>query len=224
MKVSTSSVILAALAISSSSSTLAAPAGDFEDAGCSPSQSTHSLHHCHPSSATPTPSSMNGRSDILVERVHPSLDLRDVSLIPGNIVQIVNGIPILGPVLGSILKQLSVGGQLGTQAVDGVSEDDMASLKAATAEVMRALNNNSSNVAAPVQNVQNIGAGTSATSKSSSNSPAPTESAEAADAGSNAGASATYYPSSSASPLMPSNPPNTPSLPLPINPTPPVHP
>ncbi|KAJ3518008.1 hypothetical protein NLJ89_g138 [Agrocybe chaxingu] len=189
MKISTSSIILATLAISSSSSSLAAPAGDFEDAGFSPSSSMHSVHHGHPSSATHASSSvLEGRSDTFVKRspspANSALDPQGaVSGLLQDVKRTVGAIPVVGPPLSSILDKVLLAGQ----ATENISQQEVAAFTSAADEVKRILNqinqtmsNTPASQFAPAQNAasantntQNVGDDPSAPSKSISDSPAP---------------------------------------------------
>ncbi|KAF8956090.1 hypothetical protein BDZ97DRAFT_1764119 [Flammula alnicola] len=234
MKIPTSSsILLATLAISSSSSCLAAPAGDApQDTGLTTSSSTSHMSSMPIASAAP-----GFRSDDTTwQKVRG--DCRKVNLFiesggPRRFACFLcdpigrGSPPPVGPTLSKVLGALLRGGSVGTQSVDsdstasaqGVDPQDMKALQAAVAEAMRSIAGSVPGVAgSAVGNVSpsapalaqrddtNAGSGSSTSASS-------TQTAQAADGAPANSTSTTASSSASAappSPPMPGNPPNTP--------------
>ncbi|KAF5312253.1 hypothetical protein D9619_002766 [Psilocybe cf. subviscida] len=201
-----SSIFLATLAISSSSSCLAAPTGD-----------TSTSHAITSSSST---SHLDGASS--EGHVQPrSEEYANIEARGGvfeGVKAIASGLPVVGPLLGHLLE------------VNNPSPQDLAALQAAADEVTRAIgtvgNTLNSTLPAPIGNTAGqvishapapiAGAlsddpnGAAGGASASAAPPSQTASAAAADAPSSAA-----QPSGSASPsTSPSGPPNTPALPV----------
>ncbi|KDR85550.1 hypothetical protein GALMADRAFT_369360 [Galerina marginata CBS 339.88] len=230
MKIPTSSsILLATLAMSSSSSCLAAPAGTgAQETGMTSSSSNNHMSSIRDSASYAFPAEMN------MQEGSETVAKRTLAY-PRDIAQSVVG--ALGGLITNIQKVLGgLAPAAGAKSmdVDGTSSDknfdphQTAALHSAIAEVNRLLDGNPFSGLPVPSAVQ--GAPGTATSilplsnddhSSSSSSATPTGSAVAAadDSTPNAAssASASSAAASASSPAMPVNPPNTPSLP--INPT-----
>ncbi|KAF9486408.1 hypothetical protein BDN70DRAFT_926654 [Pholiota conissans] len=153
MKIPTSSsIFLTSLAISSSSSCLAAPAGAQSQA-TEVSNPTSASQFSYMPSASATPSRFGSGHDdrIAVEGSHIVME-RDVAQhleareLLGPVVKLVQGLPMIGSLLGNILLKLDPDGKVGAQSTDSdvsdsaLSQQDFAALQSAIQEVSRVLN------------------------------------------------------------------------------------
>ncbi|KAF9566930.1 hypothetical protein CPC08DRAFT_719592 [Agrocybe pediades] len=242
MRIPTSSSILfASLAISSSSTCLAAPTGDPPQDSISTSGTSHI-------------SSINSNA---VPRAFPEgiphyerdasdtqyLQSRDVSALVG----LIGSIPVVGNALANAIRGLIPGsGGAGAQSLDAQSIDQQTldAIQNGIAQLTHALNGTTAGTpvsgvggaAAPiVSNISGVLSNSDTSDASGSNNPSgsasmsvpassstpyPSAAAAAADDGSATSSSASYSSSAatpSASPQMPGNPPNTPTQALPVN-------
>jgi hypothetical protein len=165
---SSSSIFFATLALSSSTSTLAAPARDVAESGLSVSPSSYdifdsSVHpaaHCSAHRPQPQPTPVEGTSGAIAARSTRKFHLLLIKTMLLHLLadaldsvgQIVSTIPGLGPILKHILDALfnkisaTVGGQnlaeTDSVSAHGISSEDMAALEAAIHEITQALGDN----------------------------------------------------------------------------------
>ncbi|KAH9486423.1 hypothetical protein JR316_0000487 [Psilocybe cubensis] len=234
---SSSSILLAGLAISSSSSCLAAPTGDGNhDVDISSSSSTSYASSSVAPAAYPTGVNAEERSDTIRQRAPQfnKLAARDDA---ATVMGMLDGLPIVGPLLKTVMSNLSQT----SKALDVESNDSgqldaqsMQALRNAVDEVTRIIQSatgqggpgNATLPNAPVSaqsdgDGSGIGAAANQSASGSGAAPTPTQ-ATAADDGpdttANVSTSSTSASATPSSPPMPGNPPNTPTPDLPVNP------
>jgi len=232
-----SSLLLATLAISSSSSTLAAPAGEG-DTAITTSSSNHRI------SALLNPSDIRDLGSVDIEpKASANIERSDVdSDTPPNplvstLLKVLHTLPIIGHPVASLIEKSFPNG---TEPAEGnISPDDLQALQAAITEVSRALSQNNQTILGVSSAVQSVapttsnGGGLNTNSyvsdgfSTTSDAPAgPTNTTSsvlplsaAADGSTTTHvATSTQTPSESVSapqsspmsPTIPSNPPNTP--------------